>query len=406
MRMLFACFALVVLCSTNRAQSDDEQAKKQLTSDNFTVTWGTPPVYEADAELEIGDGNGHGGTLSWIRFQPGKDGVDVISVRFDEGWHPYESKWPPDRAPVAVKRARLKPDLYAALLRDLAIVDAAKLKPVQRNSFRSSSNDFWVYARLTTSKKTFIDLNWAGYEGSLHEVDFAKPRAAVRLAQEAVKGLDFKDHTLTDGERAWTSAKFVRDWNKFKGLEFHWWVRERYIETIGVVGDKSALSVLREILTTDPPKDKPRNALDGRCIYRAINAVTRLTKTDVRDKPVEEMDIEKTRLKVVDLIKAPGVKPKRYIQVQGVWETNGFRITAVKPGGPATKMTNGATTWCLEPGDVIVEVEGTKIESQVDYTNAVNGAANPDKIEIKVWDCRWGKVYTWYVGSKSGPFDD
>jgi hypothetical protein len=79
-------------------------------------------------------------------------------------------------------------------------------------------------------------------------------------------------------------------------------VRERYIETVGVVGDKAALPVLRDILATDPPKGKRRDASDGRCVYLAINAVTRLTKTDVRDKPVEEMDIEKTRRKVLDLL--------------------------------------------------------------------------------------------------------
>ena len=98
-------------------------------------------------------------------------------------------------------------------------------------------------------------------------------------------------------------SKFARDRKDFEGLEFHWWVQERYIETIGVVGDKSAFPVLREILATDPPKEKPRDASDGRCVYLAINAVTRLTKKDVRDKPVADMDIEKTRQKVLDLIK-------------------------------------------------------------------------------------------------------
>jgi hypothetical protein len=303
MRALSACFALVVLCSVRGADADDERAKKQLQSDNYTVTWGTPAAFEPDAELEIGDGNGHGGTLGWLRFQPGKDGVDVLSIKFDEGRHPYESKWPPDRAPVAVKRGRLKSDAYTAFLRDLAVVDSAKLKPVERNGFTSSSNDFWVNARLTTSKKTLLDLNWAGYEGSGSELDFAKPRAAVRLAQEAVKGLDLKDHRLTDGERAWASGKFARDWKKFKAREFHWWVRERYIQTVGVVGNEAALPVLRVILATEAPKGKRRESSDGRCVYYAINAVTRLTKKDVRDRPVEEMDIEKTRLKVLDLIK-------------------------------------------------------------------------------------------------------
>jgi len=298
-----ACFALAVICSANRAEPGDDRAKKQLQSDNYTVTWGEASTFEPQAELEIGDGNGHGGTLGWVRFQPGKDRVDVLSIQFDKGWHPYESKWPPDRAPVAVKQARLKPDAYAALLRDLAVVDSAKLKPVERNGFTTSSHDFWVYARLTTDKKTLIDLNWAGYEGNGHELEFAKPRAAVRLSREAIKGLDFEEHTLTDWERAWASDKFAHDWKKFKGLDFHWWVRERYIETVGVVGDEAALPVLREILAAQPPKGKPRESSDERCVYYAINAVTRLANKDVREKPVEEMDIEKTRLKVLDLIK-------------------------------------------------------------------------------------------------------
>lgn len=303
MRALSTCLALVVVCSVRGADPEDLRAKKELQSDKFTVTWGTAPLFEPDAELEIGDGNGHGGALGWVRFQPGEEWVNVLSIQWDEGWRPYKSKWPTDRAPVAVKRARLKPDAYAALLRELAVVSSAELKPVERNGFISSSNDFWVYARLATKKKALLDLNWAGYDGSRAEPEFAKPRAAVRLARETIKGLDFKDRTLTDEERAWASAKFTRDWRKFKGLGSHGWVRERYIKTIGVVGDEAALPVLREILATEPPKGNPRESSNGRCVYDAINAVTRLTKKDVRDKPVEEMDIEKMRLKVLDLIK-------------------------------------------------------------------------------------------------------
>ncbi len=72
---------------------------------------------------------------------------------------------------------------------------------------------------------------------------------------------------------------------------------------IGAIGNDTVLPVLREILATEPPKGEPRDSSDGRCVYYAINAVTRLTKKDVRGKPVEEMDIEKTRVKVLDLIK-------------------------------------------------------------------------------------------------------
>jgi hypothetical protein len=185
------------------------------------------------------------------------------------------------------------------LLHDLAIVDSARLKAVERNAATFSSNDFWVHARLTTKKGTALEMNWAGYEGSVNEMDYAKPRAAVRLACEAVKGLNFDVHTLTDDERAWDSAKFARDWKKIEGLQFYWWVRERYIQAIGVVGDKAALAELRDILAAD----SSREVSDARSVYYAINAVTRLMKVDVRDNPVAEMDLETTRKKVLDLIK-------------------------------------------------------------------------------------------------------
>ena len=159
--------------------------------------------------------------------------------------------------------------------------------------FSSSSRDFWVYARLTEKNETLVDLDWAGYWGSDHEIDFAKPQATVDLARETIKGLDFKEHILTEEERGWASAKFVRDWKKIKDAEFDWWVRERYIIMVGVVGDASALSSLRDALRRTP-KD--------RCVYYAINAITRLTKQDVRNKPVEEMDVEKTRRRVLDTI--------------------------------------------------------------------------------------------------------
>lgn len=289
------------LRSVSSAEPVDNPVKKQLQSESYAVTWEAAPAFDAEAVLEIGDGNGHGGTLGWVRFQPGKHGVEVLSIQFDKGWHPYKSKWPPDRAPVVVTSANMMPDRYALLLADLAVVDSAKLQPVERNGFisASSSNDFWVYARLTTDKDTLLDLNWAGYEGSRGELKFAKPRAAVRLAREAVRGLNFKDHSLTDGERSWASEKFARDWN---GLDLDWWVRERYIQTIGVVGDEAVLPLLREVLATEPLQGKPRESSDGRRVYYAINAVTALMKKDVRDRPIEEMDIEAVRLKVLDLI--------------------------------------------------------------------------------------------------------
>jgi hypothetical protein len=293
MRSFFVCVAMALTSSLFGDEPDADHVKKLLKSENYKVTWGTAPIFEAEAKLEIGFGSGHGFALTWLRFQPGKERVDVLSIKLDEGRTPYESKWPPDRAPVAVKHAQMKPDAYAALLRDLAVVEAAKLQRIEGNS-SSSSNDFWVNTRLMSKKKTLINLDWAGYEGSDKEVDFAKPQAAVALARAAIKELDFKNHSLSEEERGWASTKFARDWKKFKDLDFYWWVKERYAIMIGVVGDSTAIPTLRDILEGDPK---------NRCVYYAINAITRLTKKDVREKPVEEMDVEKTRQKVIDSLR-------------------------------------------------------------------------------------------------------
>jgi S1-C subfamily serine protease len=99
-------------------------------------------------------------------------------------------------------------------------------------------------------------------------------------------------------------------------------------------------------------------------------------------------------------------KITRFIQVRGYWSKNGYTITAVKQGGPATRMENpdGKTVASMEPGDRIVEVEGIKIASQVDYAMAMDGAKDPQRIEMKVRDRNSGNVYTWYIGSKESPF--
>jgi NADPH-dependent ferric siderophore reductase len=104
--------------------------------------------------------------------------------------------------------------------------------------------------------------------------------------------------------------KKFREVESVKAMELsHWWVRERYTMVIGVIGDETALTALREILTRAPAErhkyDSPEIDMSDsqdRFVYLAINAITRLTKKDVRPKPVEEMDVEATRRKVLELL--------------------------------------------------------------------------------------------------------
>ena len=108
-------------------------------------------------------------------------------------------------------------------------------------------------------------------------------------------------------------------------------------------------------------------------------------------------------------------KITRFIQVKGRFTKDGFVITAVKPGGPGTRMAaadktrvppnvrEGMTNF-IDPADVIVEVDGLKIQSQADYATAMNRAKDAQRIEMKIRDCNTGNVYSWHLESVDTPF--
>ncbi|MEP7148052.1 MAG: hypothetical protein ABI857_04150 [Acidobacteriota bacterium] len=295
-RLLLFCL-LLSLTPLGVFPQTDAAIKQRFKSKNYTVTWGNRPSYPADSELVIGYGSGHGGSLGWLRFRPIEGGVEVLSIELDPGWHPSKSKWSPDVVPVAVKRGPMAKQAYASLLHDLAIVKSGRLKAIQRNSVSMSSANFWVASRLVFRDRTLLNWNWAGYAGSFDEIEYAKPNAAVDLARAKIAKLPLKEHSLSVEERRWASAKFIEDWNELSAREFYWWVAERLIMLSGQTGDFTVLPKLREIMSgplTGSPSD--------RRVYYAINAITRITGKDVRPKPVEEMDLESTRRRVLDTL--------------------------------------------------------------------------------------------------------
>jgi hypothetical protein len=275
------CALLIAASPALRLDDDVEGLRKLLQSDEYSVIWSPAPNYDAAADLEIGYGAGHGAALSWMRFQPRPGYVNVLSIKLAEDrgpLHQYWSKWPPDHASVTIKQAWMKPDRYQQLLREIAILGAARLTPIEHPGWsRMSSGDIWIYARLMSGGTTRLDLEWAGYMGSDGVMNYAKPRAITNLAEEAVQKLRFEQHPLTKEERSWASQKFSRDWKKFKNLDFHWWVRERYIVMIGVVGDATALPTLLGILKGDGARWGTAEKSRDRCLYLTINAITRLT---------------------------------------------------------------------------------------------------------------------------------
>lgn len=273
MRALCVGLAAWLASSAFAADPAPDRVRDRFQSESTCVTWGDVPTFDATAELEIGDGGGHGGSLGWLRFRPAKGGVEVLSIQYRSRII-GRGELPADPVPVAVKIARLPNEAYAGLLKDLAVVSSAKLERIRRNSALMTTGDFWSQVRLTAGKETPIDLDWAGYQGSRGEPDYLKPKTAVGLAGEAVAKSEFKEYTLTAADRAWASEKFTRDGEKHtisaaQPTAFYWWVNERSIATVGFVGDAAALPTLREIAKGDPK---------NRCVPAAAEAIARLTK--------------------------------------------------------------------------------------------------------------------------------
>lgn len=262
-------------------------------TDTFGVEWGPAVAVDASAELEVGSGYGHGGDLTLYRFRPAGEAVEVLAISLDEGREQYHSTWPPDVVPVTVSRAVMDAGAYRALLDRLAAVAGATIRAKPTNSYASSSGNFWAFVLHPSSAEPTIRAEYVGYPSTRREPELVRPRAMATLVWRAVQALRFEEAPLDQDERAWASARLVRDIRRLQGEDFAWWVVERSIRLVGVVGDASALPELRRLLDGDPR---------GRRVYNAINAITRLVGVDVRPSPVEEMDVEATRQRVRDLL--------------------------------------------------------------------------------------------------------
>ena len=67
-----AVMSVSLAVSAFGAEAVPERIQRQFTSDDYTVSWGSAAAGEPNADLEIGNGGGHGGPLRWMRFRPGK----------------------------------------------------------------------------------------------------------------------------------------------------------------------------------------------------------------------------------------------------------------------------------------------------------------------------------------------
>lgn len=282
------------LRALSRAIARDEAGKYLSDGTCYRVEWSEPAPIDAGRELLRSWGSGHGFILVWQVFRPKEDGVEILSFEYRGGRKSYDTKWAPDEAPVFLQKATLPKDDYEALLRIVGVIRAASLVEVNSNRGWGSSGNFYVFVRIPEAKDGWYQEEYAGYSGSLNERTYSKPRAMETLLNEALKPLTWTKAELTAADRGWVSRKFADDWGRINGRQFYWWVMENALKLVGCAGDASSLPLLAEIIRDGDPKDRKT--------YYAINAATRLSGIDVREKPVEQMDVEATRAKLLPLL--------------------------------------------------------------------------------------------------------
>ena len=106
---------------------------------------------------------------------------------------------------------------------------------------------------------------------------------------------------------------------------------------------------------------------------------------------------------VADGATATAKLPLKYcLDIQGWFDKDGLNITEVNAEGPAghlaMKMGEEGEA-ALEPGDIIVEVDGKKVTTPKDYADALNNAKNHDGVKLKVKDVRTGDMQEFFAKS-------
>ena len=104
--------------------------------------------------------------------------------------------------------------------------------------------------------------------------------------------------------------------------------------------------------------------------------------------------------------------PQYRLQIMGAYYPGqGFRVTSVEANGPATKLVKPGepdTHGTLEPGDVIMRVDGQQVESLQSFYDLLKaGAGTHGKVVISVRDVNTQQIIDWEAtpvgGAGTGP---
>jgi S1-C subfamily serine protease len=92
---------------------------------------------------------------------------------------------------------------------------------------------------------------------------------------------------------------------------------------------------------------------------------------------------------------------KYSLKVDGYFDDDGFNIEGLDRDGPAAKLMDdaGNQTAILEKGDIVVEIDGKKVKTPKEYMEALNKAADPMKIKLKIRDVNTGNDQVFYAAA-------
>jgi hypothetical protein len=175
---------------------------ERLKGSTFTVEWGEPAEWSPDVEVEAEFAHvshrAPPGCTDWYRLRAAGDWVEVLRIvsrGVGRG---------PDRASVWLARARLGMDAYRVLLADLARIEAARLVPIPVRRYLSGfDTEFGVAIRVADARGVRFGERWAGKPGSIEEIRYAKPEAAVKLVEDGIAPLQFEPCEPTGELREW-----------------------------------------------------------------------------------------------------------------------------------------------------------------------------------------------------------
>jgi len=226
--------------------------------------------------------------LRLYRFRWERDALRLDRVNFDGS--PYQPPIPnPAKVetavlPVAEARAMLTLALRACAVRLVEKPDPREGQPgfLRGRTSWLESGGFHARVRITEGARLVFEESYTGNARSDRQKDFVRVDAAGVVFSTAMRTVAWQERPAGEDDQ----ESLLERTGRFGQDE--WLVREQLLRILGALGDRRFEPFLRKVIET--PLDEQR-----RQHRMAIDAYARITGTDLRTAPAEDMDVAAVR---------------------------------------------------------------------------------------------------------------